>query len=64
MRFSDLDPAPAADRLHWVVRNCQFMRERFTVADLLTLAGWWDDAGVARVLDRVEVACAAADRGA
>jgi glycerol-1-phosphate dehydrogenase [NAD(P)+] len=64
MRFSDLDPAPSADRLHWVVRNCQFMRERFTVADLLTLAGWWDDAGVARVLDRVEAACAAADRGA
>lgn len=64
MRFSDLDPAPSAERLHWVVRNCQFMRERFTVADLLMLAGWWDDAGVARVLARVEVACAAAGRGA
>ncbi|MBS0122810.1 iron-containing alcohol dehydrogenase [Thetidibacter halocola] len=63
-RFIDLDPAPSADRLAWVVANCQFMRERFTVADLLTLAGWWDEAGVARVLDRVEAACVAAERGA
>ncbi|MEJ6502180.1 MAG: iron-containing alcohol dehydrogenase [Rhodobacterales bacterium] len=61
MRFTDLDPAPTADRLHWVVANCQYMRERFTVADLLTLAGWWDEAGVARVLVRVEEACAAAE---
>lgn len=60
-RFGDLEPAPSAQRLHWAVRNCQFMRERFTVADLLTLAGWWDDAGVTRVLTRVEQACAAAD---
>jgi glycerol-1-phosphate dehydrogenase [NAD(P)+] len=60
-RRTDLDPAPSADRMHWAVQNCQFMRERFTVADLLTLAGWWDDAGVARVMDRVERACAAAE---
>ena len=56
----DLDPAPPADLVHWVVANCQFMRERFTVADLMLLAGWWDAAGVARVLARVEAACAAA----
>lgn len=62
MRFGDLDPAPSADRLRWVVQNCQFMRERFTVADLLTLAGWWDEAGVTRVLQRVDEACAAAER--
>lgn len=62
MRFTDLDPAPDADRLLWVVANCQFMRERFTVADLLLLAGWWDEAGVARVMARVEDACAAAER--
>jgi glycerol-1-phosphate dehydrogenase [NAD(P)+] len=61
MRFTDLDPAPSGERLHWVVQNCQFMRERFTVADLLTLAGWWDDAGVTRVLERVEAACAMAE---
>jgi glycerol-1-phosphate dehydrogenase [NAD(P)+] len=60
-RYTDLDPAPSAERMTWAVKNCQFMRERFTVADLLTLAGWWDDAGVARVMDRVEQACAAAE---
>lgn len=60
-RRTDLDPAPTADRMHWAVKNCQFMRERFTVADLLTLAGWWDDAGVARVMNRVEQACAATE---
>ena len=63
MRFTDLEPAPSPERLHWVVANCQYMRERFTVADLLTLAGWWDEAGVARVLARVEEACIAAERG-
>jgi glycerol-1-phosphate dehydrogenase [NAD(P)+] len=62
-RRTDLDPPPSAERMHWAVQNCQFMRERFTVADLLELAGWWDDAGVARVMDRVEAACAAAERG-
>ncbi len=61
-RHTDLAPAPSADRLHWAVQNCPFMRERFTVADLLVLAGWWDDAGVARVLTRVEQACAAAEK--
>lgn len=63
-RFSDLDPAPSSERLHWVVANCQFMRERFTVADLLTLAGWWDEAGVARVIARAQEACAAAEGAA
>ena len=61
MRAADLDPAPSRELLRWAVANCQFMRERFTIADLLTFAGWWDDAGVARVLDRVEGACAAAE---
>ena len=61
MRGGDLDTAPNGELLRWAVANCQFMRERFTVADLLTFAGWWDDAGVTRVLDRVETACAAAE---
>lgn len=60
-RASELEPAPSADLTRWVVVNCQFMRERFTVADLLLLAGWWDEAGVGRVLDRVETACRAAE---
>lgn len=62
-RFSDLDPAVSQDLMRWVVANCQFMRERGSVADLLTLAGWWDEAGVDRVLERVDAACAAAERG-
>jgi len=60
MRSGDLEPAPSADLLRWAVANCQFMRERFTIADLLAFAGWWDDDGVGAVLDRVERACAAA----
>lgn len=64
MRFSDLDPAPSDQRIHWVTAHCQYMRERFTVADLLVLAGWWDAASVARVLGRAEAACAAAERAA
>ncbi|TNF17907.1 MAG: iron-containing alcohol dehydrogenase [Rhodobacteraceae bacterium] len=63
-RFSDLEPLVDAELMRWVVANCQFMRERGSVADLLTLAGWWDEAGVARVLARVDAACAAAERGA
>lgn len=63
-RFSDLDPEVSEDLMRWSVANCQFMRERASVADLLLLAGWWDEAGVARVLARVDAACAAAEAGA
>ena len=61
MRYSDLQPEVSAGLLRWAVANCQFMRERFTVADLLTFAGWWDGDGVTRVLVRAEAACAAAE---
>ncbi|WP_237480673.1 iron-containing alcohol dehydrogenase [Lichenibacterium dinghuense] len=63
-RFGDLDPAPSERLIRWAALNCQFMRERFTVADLLTFAGWWDEEGVTAVFDRVERACAAAEAGA
>lgn len=62
-RPCDLEPAPTPDLLRWTVANCQFMRERFTVADLLTFAGWWDREGVTHVLDRAEKACLAAEAG-
>ena len=62
MRATELDPVTPDDLTHWVVANCQFMRERFTVADLMTLAGWWDEDGVNRVLARAEAACAAAEQ--
>jgi glycerol-1-phosphate dehydrogenase [NAD(P)+] len=64
-RYSDLEPAISEDLLRWAVTHCQFMRERFTIADLLTFAGWWDEEGVDRVLARAEKACKAAEaRGA
>ncbi|MDT0263215.1 hypothetical protein [Jatrophihabitans lederbergiae] len=33
------------------------MRNRFTVVDLLTFLGWWQDADVAEVMARAETAC-------
>jgi glycerol-1-phosphate dehydrogenase [NAD(P)+] len=32
------------------------MRNRFTLADLLFFLGWWDDAFVERLLERVRCA--------
>lgn len=61
MRYADLEPKVPEGLMGWAVANCQFMRERFTIADLLTFAGWWDEAGQARVLERVKMACAAAE---
>lgn len=61
MRYSDLYPETSKELARWVVSNCQFMRPRFTVADLMLLSGWWDDTGVDRVLERVEAACTAAE---
>ncbi len=63
MRHSDLAPVLPEKLLRWAVANCQFMRERFTIADILAFAGWWDDAGVTKVLERVGRACASAEAG-
>ena len=38
----------------WAIQNCALMRDRFTVVDLLTLLGWWQDDDVDEVLARVE----------
>jgi len=54
LRFDDLDPSTPEDLTCWVVGNCQFMRERLTIADLLYLAGWLDDEGVSRIMRRVD----------
>ena len=56
--FSELSPQVPRDRLHWAVANCQFMRERFTIADLLNFAGWWDVESVNDVLTRAQQASA------
>lgn len=58
--FNDLDSGVDALTARWAVQNCALMRERFTVVDLLTLLGWWEDPDVDDVLARVVVAASAA----
>ncbi len=41
--FADLDPARDDDAVRWVLRALPFVRDRFTVVDLLVLTGRWDD---------------------
>lgn len=50
--FSALTPAVDAEPARWALRSLPFMRDRFTLTDLLLLAGRWDDALIDRVLDR------------
>jgi len=52
LRFADLSPAVDPERARWTLRSLPFMRDRFTLADLLLLAGRWTDELVERVLDR------------
>ena len=56
MRFADLTPAVDPQRARWALRCLPFMRDRFTLADLLLLAGRWTDELVERVLDRAALA--------
>jgi glycerol-1-phosphate dehydrogenase [NAD(P)+] len=51
-RFGELDPPVSPRVARWALTNCHLMRDRFTLADLLFLAGWWDEAFVDRLLDR------------
>lgn len=53
----DVDDATA----RWAVANSALMRARFTVIDLLTLLGWWDDEAVDEVLDRAHRAVSLAE---
>ena len=50
--FADLTPAVDPQRARWALTCLPFMRDRFTLADLLLLAGRWTDELVERVLDR------------
>jgi glycerol-1-phosphate dehydrogenase [NAD(P)+] len=56
VRFGELDPPVAPEVVRWALANCHLMRNRFTVADLLFFAGWWDDAFVERILERAQSA--------
>ncbi|MFI2704194.1 iron-containing alcohol dehydrogenase [Cellulosimicrobium composti] len=49
-RFSELTPAVGEDEVRWVLRSLPLMRDRFTLPDLLLLAGLWDDALLDEVL--------------
>ncbi|WP_104126181.1 iron-containing alcohol dehydrogenase [Cryobacterium sp. Y57] len=40
------------DIWRWAVANCLFMRDRFTVIDLLFLLGWWTPADVDVVIEQ------------
>jgi glycerol-1-phosphate dehydrogenase [NAD(P)+] len=51
-RFGELTPAVDPVRARWALACLPFMRDRFTLADLLLLAGCWTDELVERVLDR------------
>ena len=55
-RFGELDPPSSPDIVRWAIRNCLFMRDRFTIADLLFFLDWWDEAFVERLLDRARTA--------
>jgi glycerol-1-phosphate dehydrogenase [NAD(P)+] len=56
LRFGELDPPVAPEVVRWALGNCHLMRNRFTLADLLFFAGWWDDAFVERILERARSA--------
>ncbi len=49
---SDLIGWVTPELWRWAVANCLFMRDRFTVVDLLFLLGFWTDADIDAVIDR------------
>ena len=55
-RFGELDPPVAPGVARWALANCHLMRNRFTLADLLFFAGWWDEGFVERILERARSA--------
>lgn len=49
-RFSELDPPVPAARARWALANCHLFRDRFTVVDLASFMGCWDEDEVESVL--------------
>lgn len=47
----DLDPPAEAATARWAVRSLPLMRDRFTVADLRSFAGTWDEAAADAILE-------------
>lgn len=58
--FDDLDSTTDVATARWALQNCALMRDRFTVVDLLTVLGWWEDGDVDEVVSRAGVAVATA----
>ncbi|MFM2720179.1 iron-containing alcohol dehydrogenase [Microbacterium mcarthurae (nom. nud.)] len=52
--FAQLRPAVSADRARWALEALPFMRDRMSLADLLVLAGRWNDDLFDRVFARAE----------
>ncbi|MDI9891111.1 iron-containing alcohol dehydrogenase [Microbacterium sp. IEGM 1404] len=52
--FAQLRPAVSAERARWALSALPFMRDRLTLADVLVLAGRWDDGLFDRVLARAD----------
>jgi len=50
--FADLTPPVSAERARWALSALPFMRDRLSLADLLVLAGRWDDDLFDRVFAR------------
>lgn len=58
--FHELDPTVSPELGRWAVESCALMRNRFTVVDLLSLLGWWEEPDVDEVLERAARATGAA----
>lgn len=59
-RFADLEPAVDGPTARWAIGHCHYMRNRFTVVDLLDLLGRWTEKDRDAVLAAAENAVAAA----
>jgi glycerol-1-phosphate dehydrogenase [NAD(P)+] len=46
VNFADLTPSVSDEAARWAVASCNLMRERFSVADLASFLGIWDEAFV------------------
>ncbi|QYJ16070.1 hypothetical protein Rxycam_01901 [Rubrobacter xylanophilus DSM 9941] len=55
-RFSELEPPVEPEIARWALKNCHFMRNRFTLADLLFFAGRWDEDLTWELLERARSA--------
>jgi glycerol-1-phosphate dehydrogenase [NAD(P)+] len=54
VRLTDLDWVTGPEHAVWAVTNCAYMRNRFTVIDLLVALGWWSSTDVTEVLELAE----------